>query len=277
MTSRPLIRVRFELVRGCPYACGACTPPKRWVAMSLRTIRASCKAVEIAARAMQNAFVVLHLHGWGEPSLRPDLAEAVLEVRTALPNALLVMSSNGFDPERVATCDVDRVILGLDSLNPAVHSLTRGWPLTNSLRLLSTVDIRKITVTSLVHVGNVQDVLRVSDLLSTSVRHVVMRYCAHPIGGTTRYDGPPIITRQHELLETLQGRGYDISEQEGARGSPQRYECAIGYDGAFHRCMSTLNRTRETLAQVFENNALDCIRCGHCDTQVAVRVGRLKP
>ena len=282
VSDKPLLRMKLELVRGCPYTCGACNPPKDWLPMPTEKVYAAVRSFEMARMTQKDAFPMLHLHGWGEPSLRPDLVDVVARIRDMTP-ALLVLSTNGAVPERIAPLPVDRLVLGLDSFDPAMHRKTRGWSLDNTLRLLSVVDLSHVTLTSLVHRENTADILRISDLFSTSIRHVVRRYDEDLIGGTGNYTGPDVADPSFltKFWKCLEERGYDVSEIGSSDGEARRGECTVGYDGQVYRCLSHWSTTSPVDVPVYDALTLGmptgCTRCFCCKPRLAVRPAAREP
>jgi len=93
----PPTTVKLELTQGCNLRCPFCgiagIQEKQAQGFSFATVDTIQSVVEQMARAGWNSRIELAMHG--EPSLNPDFVQIISVIRTYLPRASIMMTSNG--------------------------------------------------------------------------------------------------------------------------------------------------------------------------------------
>jgi len=212
--------------------------------------------------------VSLRLYGWGEPSAHPDLEDFVHTTRASLPDAHLVISTNGLNPSALAKSEdmVDRFVLGLDSLDNDTHMLTRGWPNENTFRLLSKLrDMNKLTLTSLLHRGNMEDIHTISKIWN--LNHAIKPFTLDQVGESRPIE--KVIPAKLEELEWLTSAGYEKVWWTRKDALHTGYELLVKYDGWLTRCLTNWATRAEfplcDLARYLRDEEIPPTHCGRCD------------
>ncbi len=272
-----LINVGIEIMRGCPFACGICRPPNALKPIKTDVLTKTLDHLSAFTRRGENLSV--RLYGWGEPTANPRLPWIVDMVHSRFPEAHLVLSTNGLHPGNLVPIAglLDRIAVGLDSFDDAIHLLSRGWSNVLTWRLLGALpDLSNVTIVSLLHVGNQRDVLRISDTLTIS--HAIKPFTIDPIGANDKIEIKVMPCGLDPVNEELSARGYTVVRWRRADRTSSGYDVFVQYDGTVTRCLTNWQSQRSytvaDLPQLFSTglDERECGRCVDCEIGVAKRV-----
>lgn len=226
--------LRTSVTDRCDFRCWYCRPEQGSHVHDARPVLSRSSLLEVLAGIHRAAPLHKVRFTGGEPLLRPDIVEIVAELRSALPDAELVLTTNGRRlAERAAAlraAGLDRVNISLDSADPErfreITGIDALHDVQGSLRAVAAAGFvsTKLNVV-LLRSGtgsDIEDLVAFAAANGVEVRFIELM----PFGPAA-----PRFSREFlpmtEALALLRGNGGDLGPEDGL-GIAQRHRFRRG-------------------------------------------------
>lgn len=214
---RHIIRAVVDTLQECNLRCMYCHPGRTWQTQDLPA--ESVEAVLQTAEEME--LLELTLTG-GEITLHPEL-ERILRATHIVDNTVVTLITNGTTLTEqtvrlIRDSNIARVCTSIDGPGPDAHNIGRGASFDKAmggLRLLQETG-KPITVISVAHHQNYQQILELSDLLAETGLASQHHICAPSYSGQARKNYDQFRLREDEfdhLQHSIDFKLEDLREQ----------------------------------------------------------------